>query len=138
ALGFAGPDVEAERIGMVARLWKRRGLQDIRLELNSGGQPGERAAHRQGLVEHLEEHSDVLDEEARRRMHTNPLRVLDTKNPAMQDTANSAPRLFDLLGAESLAHFEGVCARLQDVGIEYTLNPRLVRRLDSYTLPVFE
>src|SRR5690606_40155253 len=89
----------------------------IRLELNSLGQPAERAAHRQALVEHLEKHIDVLDEEARRRMHTNPLRVLDTKNPAMQDMANSAPRLFDFLGAESLAHFEGVCARLQDAEI---------------------
>src|SRR5690606_7281622 len=138
ALGFAGPDVDAELIVMLARLWKRLGLQDIRLELNSLGQPAERAAHRQALVEHLEKHIDVLDEEARRRMHTNPLRVLDTKNPAMQDMANSAPRLFDFLGAESLAHFEGVCARLQDAGIEYTLNPRLVRGLDYYNLTVFE
>jgi len=138
ALGFAGPDVDAELIVMLARLWKRLGLQDIRLELNSLGQPAERAAHRQALVEHLEKHIDVLDEEARRRMHTNPLRVLDTKNPAMQEMANQAPRLFDFLGAESLAHFEGVCARLQDAGIEYTLNPRLVRGLDYYNLTVFE
>lgn len=138
ALGFAGPDVDAELILMLARLWKRLGLQDIRLELNSLGQPEERAAHRQALVEHLEKHIDVLDEEARRRMHTNPLRVLDTKNPAMQDMANQAPRLFDFLGPESLAHFEGVCARLQDAGIEYTLNPRLVRGLDYYNLTVFE
>lgn len=138
ALGFAGPDVDAELIVMLARLWKRLGLQDIRLELNSLGQPAERAAHRQALVEHLEKHIDVLDEEARRRMHTNPLRVLDTKNPAMQEMANLAPRLFDFLGAESLAHFEGVCARLQDAGIEYTLNPRLVRGLDYYNLTVFE
>ena len=138
ALGFAGPDVDAELILMLARLWRQLGLQDIRLELNSLGQPEERAAHRQALVAHLEKHIDVLDEEARRRMHTNPLRVLDTKNPAMQDMANQAPRLFDFLGAESLAHFEGVCARLQDAGIEYTLNPRLVRGLDYYNLTVFE
>src|SRR5690554_397063 len=138
ALGFAGPDVDAELIVMLARLWKRLGLTDIRLELNSLGQPAERAAHRQALVEHLEKNIGVLDEEARRRMHTNPLRVLDTKNPAMQDMANSAPRLFDFLGAESLAHFEGVCARLKDAGIEYTLNPRLVRGLDYYNLTVFE
>lgn len=138
ALGFAGPDIDAELILMLARLWKRLGLTDIRLELNSLGQPAERAAHRQALVEHLEKHIDVLDEEARRRMHTNPLRVLDTKNPAMQDMANQAPRLFDFLGPESLAHFEGVCARLQDAGIEYTLNPRLVRGLDYYNLTVFE
>ena len=138
ALGFAGPDVDAELILMLGRLWKRLGLSDIRLELNSLGQPEERAAHRQALVAHLEKHIDVLDEEARRRMHTNPLRVLDTKNPAMQDMANQAPRLFDFLGPESLAHFEGVCARLQDAGIEYTLNPRLVRGLDYYNLTVFE
>ncbi len=138
ALGFAGPDVDAELIVMLARLWKRLGLQDIRLELNSLGQPEERAAHRQALVEHLEKNIDVLDEEARRRMHTNPLRVLDTKNPAMQEMANQAPRLFDFLGAESMAHFEGVCARLKDAGIEYTLNPRLVRGLDYYNLTVFE
>lgn len=138
ALGFAGPDVDAELIIMLARLWKRLGLQDIRLELNSLGQQEERAAHRQALVEHLEKHIDVLDEEAKRRMYTNPLRVLDTKNPAMQDMANQAPRLFDFLGPESLAHFEGVCARLKDAGIEYTLNPRLVRGLDYYNLTVFE
>jgi len=138
ALGFPGPDVDAELILMLARLWKRLGLQDIRLELNSLGQSNERAAHRQALIEHLEKHIDVLDDEAKRRMHSNPLRVLDTKNPAMQDMANTAPRLFDFLGAESLAHFEGVCARLQDAGIEYSLNPRLVRGLDYYNLTVFE
>jgi len=138
ALGFAGPDVDVELIIMLARLWKRLGLQDIRLELNSLGQAQERAAHRQALVEHLERHIDVLDEEARRRMHSNPLRVLDTKNPAMQEMADQAPRLFDFLGAESLAHFEGVCARLKDAGIEYRLNPRLVRGLDYYNLTVFE
>ena len=138
ALGFPGPDVDSELILMLARLWKRLGLQDIRLELNSLGQAEERAAHRRALVEYLEKHIDVLDEEARRRMYSNPLRVLDTKNPAMQDMANAAPRLFDFLGAESLAHFEGVCARLKDAGIEYRLNPRLVRGLDYYNLTVFE
>ena len=138
ALGFAGPDVDSELIVMLARLWKRLGLQDIRLELNSLGQADERAAHRQALVEHLEKHIDVLDDEARRRMHSNPLRVLDTKNPAMQDMANQAPRLFDFLGPESRAHFDGVCQRLQDAGIEYQLNPRLVRGLDYYNLTVFE
>lgn len=138
ALGFPGPDVDAELILMLARLWKQLGLKDIRLELNSLGQAEERAAHRQALVAYLETHVDVLDEEARRRMYSNPLRVLDTKNPAMQDMANQAPRLFDFLGAESLAHFEGVCARLQDAGIPYSLNPRLVRGLDYYNLTVFE
>lgn len=138
ALGFAGPDVDAELIVMLSRLWKTLGLQHVRLELNSLGQPHERAAHREALVRHLEAHIDVLDEEARRRMHTNPLRVLDTKNPAMQDMANAAPSLFDFLGEASRAHFDGVCARLADAGISYTLNPRLVRGLDYYNGTVFE
>jgi histidyl-tRNA synthetase len=138
ALGLPGPDIDAELIVMLARLWKMLGLADIRLELNSLGQATERAAHRAALVQYLEQHTDVLDEEARRRMYSNPLRVLDTKNPAMQEMANNAPRLFDFLGAESLAHFEGVCARLNDAGIQYTLNPRLVRGLDYYNLTVFE
>ncbi|HWL28750.1 MAG TPA: histidine--tRNA ligase [Burkholderiaceae bacterium] len=138
ALGFAGPDVDAELIIMLARLWKILGLSDLRLELNSLGQAEERARHRAALVEYLEQHKGLLDEEAQRRMYTNPLRVLDTKNPAMQDMADNAPRLFDFLGAESLAHFDGVCARLADAGIEYRLNPRLVRGLDYYNLTVFE
>jgi len=138
ALGFAGPDIDAELIVMLARLWKHLGLEDIRLEINSLGQPEERAAHRQALVAHLEQHVDVLDDEARRRMYSNPLRVLDTKNPAMQDMANAAPRLFDFLGEASRQHFEGVCARLDDAGISYRLNPRLVRGLDYYNSTVFE
>ncbi|MFA5662486.1 histidine--tRNA ligase [Castellaniella sp.] len=138
ALGVPGPDVDAELIIMLARLWRLLGLQDIRLELNSLGQPAERAAHREALVQHLEAHHDVLDDEARRRMHSNPLRVLDTKNPAMQAMANSAPRLFDFLGADSRAHYDGLCARLADAGIRWTLNPRLVRGLDYYNLTVFE
>lgn len=138
ALGFAGPDVDAELILMLARLWKILGLKDIRLELNSLGQAPERAAHRDALIAYLEQHKDVLDEEALRRMYTNPLRVLDTKNPAMQEMANNAPRLFDFLGEESLAHFDGVRQRLDDAGIGYTLNPRLVRGLDYYNLTVFE
>uniref|UniRef100_UPI0033416DF7 histidine--tRNA ligase n=1 Tax=Castellaniella defragrans TaxID=75697 RepID=UPI0033416DF7 len=138
ALGFPGPDVDAELIVMLARLWRRLGLDDIRLEINSLGQAAERAAHRAALIEHFQRHIDVLDDEARRRMHSNPLRVLDTKNPAMQDMANGAPRLFDFLGPESLAHYRGLCARLDDAGIAYTLNPRLVRGLDYYNLTVFE
>ena len=138
ALGFAGPDIDAELIIMLARLWKTLGLQHVRLELNSLGQPAERAAHREALVRHLEANLDVLDDEARRRMHTNPLRVLDTKNPSMQAMANAAPSLFDFLGDESRAHFDGVCQRLADAGISYTLNPRLVRGLDYYNSTVFE
>ncbi|MCU6617372.1 histidine--tRNA ligase [Achromobacter mucicolens] len=138
ALGFAGPDVDAELIVMLGRLWKLLGLKDVRLELNSLGQPAERAAHRAALIQHLEKHRDILDEDGQRRMYSNPLRVLDTKNPAMQEMADSAPRLFDFLGEESRAHFEGVCQRLTDAGIEYRLNPRLVRGLDYYNLTVFE
>ncbi|MDF3861628.1 histidine--tRNA ligase [Achromobacter denitrificans] len=138
ALGFAGPDVDAELIVMLARLWKLLGLTDVRLELNSLGQPAERAAHRAALIEHLEKHRDILDEDGQRRLYSNPLRVLDTKNPAMQEMADSAPRLFDFLGEASRAHFDGVCQRLADAGIEYRLNPRLVRGLDYYNLTVFE
>lgn len=138
ALGFSGPDVDAELIVMLSRLWKKLGLTDIRLELNSLGQADERAAHRTALIEYLEQHKDVLDAEAQRRMYTNPLRVLDTKNPAMQEMADNAPRLFDFLGRESLDHFEGVCERLRDAGIDYRLNTRLVRGLDYYNLTVFE
>ena len=138
ALGFAGPDVDAELSVMLARLWTLLGLTDVRLALNSLGQPAERAAHRAALIAHLEKHVDILDEDGQRRLYTNPLRVLDTKNPAMQEMADSAPRLFDFLGEESRAHFEGVCQRLTDAGIEYRLNPRLVRGLDYYNLTVFE
>ena len=138
ALGFAGPDVDAELIVMLGRLWKILGLTDVRLELNSLGLPAERAAHRAALIAHLEKHQDILDEDGKRRLYSNPLRVLDTKNPAMQEMADSAPRLFDFLGDESRAHFDGVCQRLADAGIEYRLNPRLVRGLDYYNSTVFE
>lgn len=138
ALGLPGPDIDAEHIIMLARLWKILGLHDVRLEINSLGQPNERAIHREALIAYLEQHTDVLDDEAKRRMHTNPLRVLDSKNPAMQEMANNAPKLFDYLGEESLAHYQGVCHRLDDAGISYTLNPRMVRGLDYYNLTVFE
>jgi len=138
ALGMAGPDIDAEMIVMAARLWKLLGITDVRLEINSLGQVQERAAHRAALIEHLEQHKDVLDEDGLRRMYTNPLRVLDTKNPAMQEMANAAPKLFDFLGADSRAHFDAVCARLDDAGIKYQLNTRMVRGLDYYNLTVFE
>ena len=138
ALGFAGPDVDAEQILMLARLWKILGLSDIRLEINSLGSAAERAAHREALISYLEGHKESLDEEASRRLYTNPLRVLDTKNPALQEIASQAPRLLDFLGDESRAHFEGVRARLDDAGIAYRINPRLVRGLDYYNLTVFE
>jgi histidyl-tRNA synthetase len=133
ALGLAGPDIV-----MVARLWSLLGIKDVKLELNSLGQAQERAAHRAALVQHLEAHKEVLDEDGLRRMYTNPLRVLDTKNPAMQAMADAAPKLFDFLGDESRAHFDGVCVRLQDAGIAYRINPRMVRGLDYYNLTVFE
>lgn len=138
ALGLAGPDIDAELIIMVARLWKVLGIKDVQLELNSLGQGQERAAHRQALITHLEAHKDVLDEDGLRRMHSNPLRVLDTKNPAMQAMADAAPKLFDFLGEVSRAHFAGVCERLDDAGVSYRLNPRMVRGLDYYNLTVFE
>lgn len=138
ALGLPGPDIDAELIVMVARLWKALGITDVQLEINSLGQGQERSAHRAALIEHLEAHKAVLDEDGLRRMYTNPLRVLDTKNPAMQAMADSAPKLFDFLGEASRAHFEGVCARLDDAGVAYRLNPRMVRGLDYYNLTVFE
>ena len=138
ALGFAGPEVDAELILMAHALWQSLGLTDIRLELNSLGQPDERAAHRAALIAHLERHADVLDEEARRRLHSNPLRILDTKNPAMQAVVEAAPRLIDHLGEASLSHFNAVRAILDANGVAYRLNPRLVRGMDYYNLTVFE
>ncbi|MDO5666530.1 MAG: histidine--tRNA ligase [Alcaligenaceae bacterium] len=138
AMGFDGPDMDVEVILLLARLWRALGLNNIRLELNCLGQSDERAKHREALIAYLEEHVDILDEDAKRRMYSNPLRVLDTKNPTMQEMADNAPKLFDYLGAESEAHFEAVCQRLQQAGIEYIINPRLVRGLDYYNLTVFE
>jgi histidyl-tRNA synthetase len=141
ALGFAGPDVDAEIILMVRRLWQELGLvvgDHVRLELNSLGQPDERAAHRAALIAHFEAHADKLDEDGKRRLHTNPLRILDTKNPAMQPVVESAPKLMDFLGEETLAHFNAVRAILDAAGLEYRVNTRLVRGMDYYNLTVFE
>lgn len=141
ALGFAGPDVDAEVILLARALWRELGLkegEDVTLEINCLGQPDERAAHRAALIAYLEQHKEVLDEEAQRRMYSNPLRVLDTKNPAMQAMAEGAPKLLDFLGEASLAHFSGVKALLDAVGLAYRINPRLVRGLDYYNLTVFE
>jgi histidyl-tRNA synthetase len=140
-LGFAGPDVDAELILMTAALWRDLGLrvgEDVRLQLNSLGQPDERKAHREALIGHLEANQDRLDDEARRRLHTNPLRILDTKNPAMLDVVESAPKLIEFLGAESLNHFNAVKAVLDAAGVPYQVNPRLVRGMDYYNLTVFE
>jgi histidyl-tRNA synthetase len=138
ALGFAGPDVDAELILLAAALWREIGLNDWRLEINCLGQPQERARHREQLIAYFERHLDQLDEEARRRLHSNPLRILDTKNPSMQALVEQAPRLIDFLGASSLAHFEGLQAMLDAGAIAWKLNPRLVRGLDYYNLSVFE
>ncbi|WP_295371436.1 histidine--tRNA ligase [Pseudacidovorax intermedius] len=138
ALGFAGPDVDAELILLAASLWKALGLTDVRLEINSLGQPAERAAHRAQLIAHFEQHADKLDEDGKRRLHSNPLRILDTKNPAMKEVVEAAPKLLDFLGEASLAHFDGLRAILDANGIAYTINPRLVRGLDYYNLSVFE
>ena len=136
--GYSGPDIDAELILMGARLWDDLGLDGIRLQINTLGQPSERAAHRAELITYFEQHAELLDEDARRRLHTNPLRILDSKNPAMQDVIAGAPRLIDFLGAESLDHFEGVQRVLRDAGLPFEINPRLVRGLDYYNLTVFE
>ena len=138
ALGFAGPEVDAELILLAVALWRELGLTNWRLELNSLGQPEERREHRAALIAYFEQHADQLDEDARRRLHTNPLRILNTKNPAMQALAEGAPRLIDHLGEASRKHFDAVRAVLDANGIAYTINPRLVRGLDYYNLTVFE
>jgi histidyl-tRNA synthetase len=138
ALGFPGPDVDAELLLMCARLWDDLKLSGVRLQLNCLGSAAERAAYRKSLVVYLESREKDLDEDSKRRLRTNPLRVLDSKNPAMQALIEGAPRLLDALGKESLAHFEGVQAILKDAGHPYQINPRLVRGLDYYNLTVFE
>ena len=137
-LGFGGPEVDAELILLANDLWKQLGLKDVRLELNSLGQPDERKAHRAALIAHFEQHAELLDEDAKRRLHSNPLRILDTKNPAMAPVVESAPQLLDFLGEASLAHFNAVKAILEANGVAYRINPRLVRGMDYYNLTVFE
>ncbi len=137
ALGFAGPDIDIEMLSMLARLWKRLGIE-ARLEMNSLGALDERARHREALIAYFEAHKDVLDEDARRRLYTNPLRILDTKNPEMQDLVNAAPKLLDYLGEESRAFLGKLEAGVQALGINYSINPRLVRGLDYYNHTVFE
>ena len=141
ALGWAGPDVDAEQILMCRALWRDLGLQegrDVRLELNSLGQPEERRQHREALVAHFRAYEPELDEDAKRRLHSNPLRILDSKNPAMQAIVEAAPVLMSFLGPQSLAHFNGVRALLDAAGLQYRINPRLVRGMDYYNLTVFE
>jgi histidyl-tRNA synthetase len=141
AFGHAGPDVDAEIILMLRALWRELGLKEgeqVTLEINSLGQSAERLAHRAALIAHFEAHAGLLDDDARRRLHSNPLRILDTKNPAMAPVVDSAPRLIDFLGEASRAHFDGVRAVLDAAGLAYRINPRLVRGMDYYNLTVFE
>lgn len=138
ALGFAGPDIDAELIMMCQRLWDDLGLADIRLELNSIGNAEERNEHRIDLITYFEQHQTLLDTDARRRLYVNPLRILDTKNPMLQDMVNAAPKLLDYLGEESRAHFEGVQKILHHNNVPFTINTRLVRGMDYYNRTVFE
>lgn len=136
--GIPGPDIDAELIALSARLWQELGLKNVRLELNSLGTPASRAVYREKLIEYFTAHLDVLDEEAKQRLHSNPLRILDTKHPATRLIADAAPSLHDYLDAESKQHFEQLCSMLDAMGVQYVINPRLVRGLDYYTRTVFE
>lgn len=138
ALGFPGPDVDAEQIVMLARLWKRLGIENVTLNVNSIGDVASRAAHREALVKYFESRFDELDEDAKRRLHTNPLRTLDTKNPAMLPVVDAAPKLKDFLDNAAREHFAGVTARLKSSGVNFVENPRLVRGFDYYNRTVFE
>jgi len=139
ALGYAGPDLDIEHLLMTARLWKKLGLAEfIRLEINTLGGAEARASHRQKLIAYFAAHIDLLDADSQRRLHTNPLRILDSKNPAMQALVEAAPRLMDELDDAALAHFEAVKRGLDDAGIAYQVNTRLVRGLDYYNYTVFE
>jgi histidyl-tRNA synthetase len=138
ALGFEGPDVDAEQIVLLARLWKLLGIRGAELHVNSIGDAADRRAHREKLVAYFEANKAILDEDAKRRLHTNPLRILDSKNPAMQEVIEGAPRLLDQLGEAAAEHFASLKVLLEDSGLELKVNPRLVRGLDYYNRTVFE
>jgi len=138
SLGFAGPDIDAEQIVMCARLWKKLGIKDVALQINTLGDVAARQRHREKLIAYFGQHKEALDAEAQRRLYSNPLRILDTKNPAMQDLVSAAPKLMDELDEEALQHFEAVQAILKQHGIPYEINTRLVRGLDYYNRTVFE
>jgi histidyl-tRNA synthetase len=138
ALGFAGPDIDAEQIVMCARLWRKLGLRDITLQLNTLGDIAARQRHRAKLIAYFEQFSSVLDEDATRRLHSNPLRILDSKNPAMQELIMAAPNLMEELEEDALKHFEAVQKILQRHEVAFEINPRLVRGLDYYNRTVFE
>lgn len=137
--GLEGPNIDAELILLTARFWKALGIEaHTTLELNSIGSVEARANYRNALVSFLEQHKDKLDEDCLRRMYTNPLRVLDSKNPVIQELLNQAPKLFDYLDEESKLHFDGLCQLLDSAGVKYNINQRLVRGLDYYNRTVFE
>ncbi|MDO9054702.1 MAG: histidine--tRNA ligase [Gallionella sp.] len=138
ALGFAGPDVDAEQILMCARLWKKLGLTDVTLQLNTLGDSACRHRHRAKLITYFEQHSESLDAEATRRLHSTPLRILDSKNPAMQALIEAAPKLMDELNEEALSHFAALQAILRQHDVAFEINTRLVRGLDYYNRTVFE
>ncbi|MBI5751753.1 MAG: histidine--tRNA ligase [Hydrogenophilales bacterium] len=138
SLGYAGPDMDAEHILMTARLWKQLGLNDIELQINTLGTSEDRARHRARLIHYLQAHQDQLDDDAKRRLHTNPLRILDSKNPALQAIIAAAPKLLDDLDEVSLKHFEALQALLRAAEVSFSINPRLVRGLDYYNFTVFE
>ncbi len=138
AFGMAGPDIDAEQILLTARLWKQFGLRDVQLELNSLGTSDARAVYREILVEYFSAHRAQLDEDSQRRLASNPLRILDSKNPEMQALIEAAPKLAEHLDAESQEHFATLCATLDAAGVAYRVNPRLVRGLDYYGRTVFE
>jgi histidyl-tRNA synthetase len=138
AVGFTGPDVDAELIALTARLWRRLGLTRVKLQINSLGTADSRRVYREQLVEYFSAHMERLDEDSRRRLNGNPLRILDSKNPDMQQLVAGAPLLTDYLDPESQAHFVALRAALDAMGLQYTVNPRLVRGLDYYSRTVFE
>ena len=137
-LGLPGPDVDIELLVMARRLWQKLGIDGVQLQLNTIGSSDERRLFRGQLIAYFESQQGLLDEDAARRLHTNPLRILDSKNPAMQDMIAAAPKLIDTLGEPSRANFEAVQEGLREAGIAFTLNPRLVRGLDYYNHTVFE
>ena len=138
AFGFASPEVDAEQIVLLARLWRELGITNVALQLNSIGDAHERAEYRKTLIAYFEQHTELLDEDAKRRLYTNPLRILDTKNPRLQAICEAAPKLLDCLGDETRAHFASLCRILDTAGVAYTINARLVRGLDYYNRTVFE
>ena len=138
ALGFAGPDIDAEQILMCARLWRKLGLREVALQLNTLGDAASRHRHRVKLITFFEQHRDVLDADATRRLYTNPLRILDSKNPAMQELVAAAPRLADELEDDALRHFDDMQAMLKRHDVAFEINPQLVRGLDYYNRTVFE